>query len=44
MTLIQYAKLNGLDPYAYLTDILTRLPTHKMKDIEELLPHRWNPT
>ena len=43
MTLIQSAKLNGLDPYAYLTDILTRLPTHKMKDIEELLPHKWSP-
>ena len=43
MTLIHSAKLNGLDPYAYLTDVLTRLPTHKMKDIEELLPHKWNP-
>lgn len=43
MTLIQSAKLNGLDPYTYLTDVLTRLPTHKMKDIEELLPHKWKP-
>lgn len=43
MTLIQSAKLNGLDPYAYLTDILTKLPTHKMKDIEALLPHNWKP-
>ena len=43
MTLIQSAKLNGLDPYAYLADVLTRLPTHKMKDIEDLLPHKWNP-
>lgn len=23
-----------------LTDVLTRLPAHKMKEIEELLPHR----
>ncbi|WP_151732729.1 transposase domain-containing protein, partial [Acinetobacter ursingii] len=30
-------------PYAYLTDVLRRLPTHKMKDIEELLPHNWKP-
>ncbi|MEB3768412.1 IS66 family transposase [Acinetobacter sp. MD2] len=43
MTLIQSAKLNGLDPYAYLSDVLKRLPTHKMKDIEELLPHKWKP-
>ncbi|WP_111895376.1 IS66 family transposase [Acinetobacter sp. MB5] len=43
MTLIQSAKLNGLDPYAYLSDVLKRLPTHKMTQIEELLPHRWKP-
>ena len=44
ITLIQPAKLNELDPYAYLSDVLKRLPTHKMKDIEELLPHKWNST
>ncbi|AOA59869.1 IS66 family transposase [Acinetobacter larvae] len=41
MTLIQSAKLNGLDPSAYLSDVLKRLPTHKMKHIEQLLPHNW---
>ena len=44
MTLIQSAKLNGLDPYAYLSDVLKRLPTHKVTQIEELLPHCWKPT
>uniref|UniRef100_G3A1U3 Transposase n=1 Tax=Ralstonia syzygii R24 TaxID=907261 RepID=G3A1U3_9RALS len=44
MSLIQSAKLNGHDPYAYLKDVLTRLPTHKASDIAELLPHRWNPS
>lgn len=44
MSLIQSAKLNGHDPYAYLKDVLTRLPTHKNSRIEELLPHRWQPT
>jgi hypothetical protein len=34
----------GHDPYAYLKDILTRLPTHKASRIGELLPHRWQPT
>ena len=43
MTLIQSAKLNGLDPYAYLRDVLKRLPTHKVTEIEDLLPHRWKP-
>jgi hypothetical protein len=43
MSLIQSTKLNGHDPYAYLKDVLTRLPTHKASDIAELLPHRWTP-
>jgi len=43
MSLIQSARMNGHDPYAYLKDVLTRLPTHKASQIEELLPHRWMP-
>jgi hypothetical protein len=43
MTLIQSAKLNGHDPYAYLKDALTRLPTQKNNVIDELLPHNWKP-
>nr|ART90105.1 mobile element protein [uncultured bacterium] len=43
MSLIQSAKLNGHDPYAYLKDVLQRLPTHKNNQITELLPHRWQP-
>jgi transposase len=42
-SLIQSARLNGLDPYVYLKDVLERLPTHKANAIEELLPHRWQP-
>lgn len=41
MSLSQSARMNGHDPYAYLKDVLTRLPTHKASHIEELLPHRW---
>ena len=41
MSLLQSAKLNGHDPLAYLTDVLTRLPSHPNRRIEELLPHRW---
>ena len=40
MTLIQLAKLNGYDPYAYLKNVLTRLLTQKIV-IDELLPHNW---
>ena len=43
MSLIQSAKLNGHDAYAYLKDVLTRLPTQRASDIQELLPHRWQP-
>ena len=41
MSLIQTAKLNGVDPFEYLADVLARIPTHPMRQIEELLPHRW---
>ena len=43
MSLLHSAKLNGLEPYAYLKDVLTRLPTQPAARIEELLPHRWRP-
>ena len=41
MSLVQSAKLNGHDPWAYLKDVLERLPTHLNSRIEELLPHVW---
>jgi transposase len=41
MSLVQSAKLNGLDPWAYLRDVLTRIHTHPSHRIDELLPHRW---
>lgn len=44
MSLIHSARLNGHDVYAYLMDILKRLPTQPASRIAELLPHRWAPT
>ena len=41
MSLLQSAKLNKADPWAYLKDVLTRLPTQLNSRIDELLPHRW---
>ncbi|EPM66888.1 transposase component, partial [Pseudomonas syringae pv. theae ICMP 3923] len=43
MSLIQSARLNGHDPYAYLKDVLTRLPTHRASEIGQLLPDNWKP-
>jgi len=41
MSLIKSGKINGLDPLKYMTDVLTRLPTHPNSRIEELFPHNW---
>ncbi|MEN9419357.1 IS66 family transposase [Hydrogenophaga bisanensis] len=43
MSLLHSARINGHEPYAYLKDVLERLPTHPASRIEELLPHRWSP-
>ena len=37
-TLIETAKLNKIDPQAWLTDILSRIAEHKINRIDELLP------
>ncbi len=39
-TLIETAKLNGVGPQAWLTDVLSRIADHKINRIDELLP--WN--
>jgi transposase len=43
MSLVQSAKLNGLDPWAYLRDVLARIHSHPSHRLDELLPHRWRP-
>ena len=43
MSLVQSAKLNGLDPWAYLRDVLARIHSHPSQRLDELLPHRWRP-
>ncbi|WP_055664193.1 transposase domain-containing protein, partial [Jannaschia seosinensis] len=43
MTLIESAKMNGLDPQAYLADILDRIHDHKNNRLVELLPWNWTP-
>jgi transposase len=42
-TLIETAKLNDIDPRAWLADVLARLPDHPAKRIGELLPWNWKP-
>ena len=40
-TLIETAKLNDIDPQAWLADVLARLQDHPAKRIDELLPWNW---
>ena len=40
-TLVENCRQEGIDPEAYLVDIITRLPDHPMKRIAELLPRAW---
>ena len=44
MSLVQSAKLNKLDPWAYLRDVLVRIHSHPNHRLDELLPHRWKAT
>jgi hypothetical protein len=40
-TLIQTAKLNGVDPQAWLADVLARISDHLISDLAALLPWHW---
>ena len=42
-SLIETCKLHGVEPYAYLADVLRRLPAHPINRVAELLPFRWKP-
>jgi hypothetical protein len=43
-TEIETAKLNGVDPQAWLTDILGRIADHKITRLDELMPWRYAQT
>ena len=42
-SLIETAKLSGLDPQKYLADVLTRIADHPARQIADLLPWHWKP-
>jgi transposase len=40
-TLIQTARLNGVDPQAWLADVLARINDHNIRGLDQLLPWNW---
>jgi len=40
-SLIETAKLNGVNPPAWLTDVMIRIADHPINRIDELLPWRF---
>src|SRR5690348_7864946 len=42
-TLIVTAKLNGIDPQAWLADVLRRIADHPVSRLDQLLPWHWKP-
>ena len=44
LTLIQTAKLNDVNPQAWLADVLARIADHKITDLAALLPWNWRHT
>ena len=43
-SLIATAKLNGVDPQAWLADVLARINDMPASRLDELLPWNWQPT
>lgn len=42
-SLIGTCKLNGINPHEWLNDVLIKLPTRKINNIDDLLPQNWKP-
>ena len=42
-TLVRTARLNGIEPEAWLTDVIARIGAHPINRHAELLPWNWQP-
>jgi transposase len=42
-SLLGTCRLNAIEPYAYLKDVLQRLPAQPINRLAELLPFNWRP-
>jgi hypothetical protein len=42
-SLIETCRLNGINPEAYLSDVIARIGRTRMRDLDTLLPFNWRP-
>lgn len=42
-TMTQTARLNNVDPQAWLADVLSRIAEHSVRQLDQLLPWNWQP-
>ena len=42
-TLVRTARLNGIEPEAWLTDVIARIGAHPINRLAEMLPWNWQP-
>ena len=42
-SIIASCKMNAVEPFAYLVDVLDRLPKTPTAELAELMPNRWRP-
>jgi len=40
-SLVASCKLSGIDPFAYFRDVLARISTHRISEVDALLPANW---
>ena len=38
---IASCELLKIDPFEWLRDVLSRIPTHSIQQLDQLLPHNW---
>jgi transposase len=43
MSFIATCKRCGVEPFAWFRDVLSRIATHPVHRLTELLPHNWKP-
>ena len=43
-TLIETCRLNGVDPEAWLADVVARIANHPINRLDDLLPWKWSST